>query len=304
MLSLPRLVRIRRIGRFRLVGWMQEHATAPRDAITAWAAVAISWSLRGLALFVLLGALGLHTSFVLALAFLCASSASAVLPIAPAGAVTQAGAGAAILVAAGMHPDEALAFGVAAQGLVIAAGAVCVVAIGSLARRGPRPARVRPVALRRLDARCEDAAVRKVNILSPEFEQAWERDGYKPPLGGARQAAGRGEDRRLALRAARRREDVPVPLPPLHGGVGDRRRRHADAARAGRRARVAARRRRLLPGRTRTAATSCAARARCCMLSASQQIEAIEYPDSGKIGVRPPRKIFRIDETADYFEGE
>ena len=32
VLALPRLVRIRRIGRFRLVGWMKEHAAAPRDA--------------------------------------------------------------------------------------------------------------------------------------------------------------------------------------------------------------------------------------------------------------------------------
>ena len=44
-----------------------------------------------------------HRTFVLpplALAFLCASAASAALPIAPAGAATQAGAGAAILIAA------------------------------------------------------------------------------------------------------------------------------------------------------------------------------------------------------------
>ena len=81
---------------------------------------------------------------MLALAFLCASSASAVLPIAPAGAVTQAGAGAAILVAAGMHPDEAIAFGVAAQGLVIAAGAVCVAVMAVWHAEG----RVRPLFVR------------------------------------------------------------------------------------------------------------------------------------------------------------
>jgi uncharacterized membrane protein YbhN (UPF0104 family) len=131
VLALPRLARIRRLSRFRLAAWMNEHATGPRDAVAAWVAVAVSWNLRAVALFVLLGALGLHMSFVLALAFLCVSSASAVLPIAPAGAVTQAGAGAAILVASGMHPDEALAFGVAAQGLVIAAGAVCVAALAA-----------------------------------------------------------------------------------------------------------------------------------------------------------------------------
>ncbi len=147
VLGLPRLVRMQRLARFRLACWAAEHATAPRDAVAAWAAVAVSWSLRGLALFVLLAALGLRTSFALALAFLCASSASAVLPIAPAGAVTQAGAGAAILVAAGMKADEAIAFGVAAQGLVMAAGAVYVAALAAWhaqGRFGPVRARAAP----------------------------------------------------------------------------------------------------------------------------------------------------------------
>lgn len=128
ILALPRLARARRLARFRLARWVGEHSTSPRDAAAAWVAVAASWTLRGLAIFVLLAALGLGTNFALALAFLCASSASAVLPVAPAGAATQAGAGAAILVAAGVHVDEAIAFGVAAQALVILAGAVCVVA--------------------------------------------------------------------------------------------------------------------------------------------------------------------------------
>jgi uncharacterized membrane protein YbhN (UPF0104 family) len=147
VLALPRLARLRWLARFRIAHWMGEHATSPRDAVAAWAAVAVSWSLRGLALFVLLGALGLRTSFALALAFLCASSASAVLPIAPAGAATQAGAGAAILVAAGMQVDEAIAFGVAAQGLVMAAGAVYVAALAAWhaqGRFGPLRARTAP----------------------------------------------------------------------------------------------------------------------------------------------------------------
>ena len=144
VLTLPRLVSLRPLVRFRLARWLAENATPRRDAVTAWAAVAVSWSLRGLALFVLLAALGLRTSFVLALAFLCASSASAVLPIAPAGAATQAGAGAAILVASGMKADEAIAFGLAAQGLVIAAGALCVAAMAA----GHAHGRLRPLLAR------------------------------------------------------------------------------------------------------------------------------------------------------------
>src|SRR5437879_5029594 len=99
-------------------------------------AVATSWLLRSLATFVLLAALGLGTDFALALAFVCAASASAVLPVAPAGAAMQAGAGAAILVASGMHAEEAVAFGIAAQALVIAVGAMFVLALGAWHAQG------------------------------------------------------------------------------------------------------------------------------------------------------------------------
>jgi uncharacterized cupin superfamily protein len=40
------------------------------------------------------------------------------------------------------------------------------------------------------------------------------------------------------------------------------------------------------------------------ILSASQAPESIEYPDSGKVGVRPPGKIFRMGDATDYWEGE
>jgi len=129
VLSLPRLARVERLQRFRLARWIGENATSPREAAWAWMAVATSWLLRSLATFVLLAALGLGSDFALALAFVCSASASAVLPVAPAGAAMQAGAGAAILVASGMHAEQAVAFGIAAQALVIAAGAACVLAL-------------------------------------------------------------------------------------------------------------------------------------------------------------------------------
>ena len=40
------------------------------------------------------------------------------------------------------------------------------------------------------------------------------------------------------------------------------------------------------------------------LLSASRPLEAIEYPDSGKLGVRPPGRIFRHADAAEYWEGE
>ncbi len=102
----------------------------PRSASQAWFLISISWALRGLAVFVLFNALSVGASFPLALAFLCASAASAALPIAPAGAATQAGAGAAILIIGGVPKADAFAFAVAAQGMVILVGAALVGAAG------------------------------------------------------------------------------------------------------------------------------------------------------------------------------
>ena len=101
-----------------------------RDAWKATVFVLFSWLIRAAALLLLLGALGFGLSFPLALLFLCAAAASGALPVAPAGAATQAGAGAAVLVAGGLSTTQAIAFAVAAQVLVILAGAaVCLFAL-------------------------------------------------------------------------------------------------------------------------------------------------------------------------------
>ena len=128
VIGLPRVSRIGRLDRFRLARWLREHSTCPREATKAWLLVSASWSLRAVALFVLLAALGVGWSFTLALLFLCATAASTALPIAPAGAATQAGAGAAILAIAGVHTSHAIAFAISAQALVIVVGGAVVVA--------------------------------------------------------------------------------------------------------------------------------------------------------------------------------
>jgi Lysylphosphatidylglycerol synthase TM region len=130
VLFLPRLARLGWVARFKLGRWIQDHCACARTASQAWALISVSWALRGLAVFVLLNALAVGGSFPLALAFLCASAASAALPIAPAGAATQAGAGAAILIISGIPKADAVAFSVAAQAMVILAGAACVAAAG------------------------------------------------------------------------------------------------------------------------------------------------------------------------------
>ena len=124
--SLPRLARVGWIARFKVGQWLQQHCACRRSAWHAWLLISVSWAF---AVFVLLQALSVGASFPLALAFLCASAASAALPIAPVGAATQAGAGAAILIVSGVPKADAVAFALAAQGLIIVAGAaVCAVA--------------------------------------------------------------------------------------------------------------------------------------------------------------------------------
>ena len=134
---LPRFVGRERVSRFRAGRWLASHAHDTSEAWAAWLLISVSWSLRGTAVFLLLNAVSLHSSFPLALAFLCASAASAALPIAPAGAATQAGAGAAILALSGVGTADAIAFSVAAQALVIVTGAavILLVAAGHLVRR-------------------------------------------------------------------------------------------------------------------------------------------------------------------------
>jgi len=128
---LPRIARLRFVARWRIGRWIGEHTHCTKEAWAAWLLISVSWSLRGLAVFLLLNALSMPGSYVLALAFLVASAASAALPIAPAGAATQAGAGAAILALGGVGTSHAVAFSIAAQALVIVTGAAVMLLIAS-----------------------------------------------------------------------------------------------------------------------------------------------------------------------------
>ncbi|HEY2072622.1 MAG TPA: lysylphosphatidylglycerol synthase domain-containing protein, partial [Gaiellaceae bacterium] len=113
--SLPSIAGRKFVMRFRIGRWLASNTHCNRRAAAALVFISVSWALRATAVFLLLDALSMRSSFPLALAFLCASAASAALPIAPAGAATQAGAGSAILIASGVHAGDAIAFSVAAQ---------------------------------------------------------------------------------------------------------------------------------------------------------------------------------------------
>jgi hypothetical protein len=88
--------------------------------------VSTCWLVRAIAVYLLLGTLGIGFSAPLALLFLCAGAAAAALPIGPAGAATQIGAGAAALIASGVGASEALAVAVSVATLGVLSGAVVV----------------------------------------------------------------------------------------------------------------------------------------------------------------------------------
>src|SRR4029077_9322408 len=96
--------------------------TSIRGATEAWALVSACWLIRAVAIFLLLGTLGIGFSFPLALLFLCAGAAAAALPIGPAGAATQAGASGAALVATGIAASQALSVAISVGALGVLSG--------------------------------------------------------------------------------------------------------------------------------------------------------------------------------------
>jgi lysylphosphatidylglycerol synthase-like protein len=133
---LPRVMNCSRVIRFRLAGWLHARAPSVREAAKATVLVHASWLVRAVGVLLLLGGLGLGLSLPLAMLFLCAGAASAALPVGPAGAATQAGGGAIILVASGVAAKAAIDFALATQALAVMAGAAVV--LGTLMWHGSR----------------------------------------------------------------------------------------------------------------------------------------------------------------------
>jgi uncharacterized membrane protein YbhN (UPF0104 family) len=130
ILAVPRLAASDRALRFRIGRWLSPRTTSVRRASEAWALVSACWLVRAVALFMLLGTLGVGFSFALALLLLSAGAAAAALPVGPAGAATQVGAGAATLIASGVGASQALAVTVAVGALgVLSGAAILLVAV-------------------------------------------------------------------------------------------------------------------------------------------------------------------------------
>jgi Lysylphosphatidylglycerol synthase TM region len=135
IVALPRLAASRRALRFRLGRWLSPRTTSLRRASEAWALVSACWLVRAVAVYLLLGTLGIGFSVALALLFLCAGAAAAALPIGPAGAATQVGASTTALIASGVGASEALAATVSIAALGVLSGAA-VVSVAAAWRTG------------------------------------------------------------------------------------------------------------------------------------------------------------------------
>ena len=240
---------------------MSENATPPRDAVTAWAAVAVSWTLRGLALFVLLGALGLHDEL----------RARARVPLRLVGlcrAPDRTGGRGYAGRRRRCNPRrvrDARRRGDRVRGRCAGSRDRGRRGLprgdGGLARARPRPAAVRTVARRRRMRGCARA---QGEPPRPRVRSLLGSRGLQLARSRRRRSDRRRADRRLALRARRGRTDLSVPPPPRDGGVADRRLGLADRAHAGRRARAASRRRASASRRGPRARIRFVGRGRCC----------------------------------------
>jgi len=100
-----------------------------REAVAAWLFLLGCWTSRALGSTLLLAALGVGFSPTLALVVLCLSAAAALIPIASGGAIANVGATAAVLLALGVHKDQAINFGLA-SGLLLCATAATAAVVG------------------------------------------------------------------------------------------------------------------------------------------------------------------------------
>jgi uncharacterized membrane protein YbhN (UPF0104 family) len=110
-----------------------------RDAIVAWFYLLACWSARAFGSAAILSSLGLSFSPQAALTVICLSAAAGIIPITSGGAVVNAGAAAAILLAFGVAKDAAIDFSLA-SGLLLVISAVAASLCGVLATAAVRRA--------------------------------------------------------------------------------------------------------------------------------------------------------------------
>ncbi len=133
-----RLMRVPGLSRSRRLRALGEHvarhmtSAGRKDAMVAWCYLFACWSSRAFGSAALLSALGFSFSPQVALAVICLSAAASVIPITSGGAVVNAGAAAAILLAMGVGKNIAINFSLA-SGLLLVTSAVAASICGVLA---------------------------------------------------------------------------------------------------------------------------------------------------------------------------
>ena len=145
--------------------------------------------------------------------------------------------------------------------------------------------------------------MRRVNLFAPEFGDSSERDGYRwrvarigTAVGSERVGASLYElpdgERTFPYHLHHGMEEwllVVSGTPTLRSPEGERELRAGDVVC-------------FPPGPE--GAHQVRGSGTVLLLSANRSPETVEYPDSGKVGMRPPRMVFRADDAADYWEGE
>ena len=98
-----------------------------REQITTWFFLLGCWSSRAFSSTLLLAALGVGFSPRIALVVLCLAAAAALIPIASGGAIANVSTTAAVLLALGVHKEQAINFGLASGMLLCLTASVAAV---------------------------------------------------------------------------------------------------------------------------------------------------------------------------------
>jgi hypothetical protein len=145
LVRLPFVTRRARLA--SLAARVPNHSGAKsRDAFHAWLFLVGCWSSRAVGSMLLLAALGAGFSPALTLVVLCLAAAASLIPITSGGAVANVGTTAAVLLALGVHREQAINFGLA-SGLLLCTSAAAAAIIGFLSAIAARrlPALVRSI---------------------------------------------------------------------------------------------------------------------------------------------------------------
>jgi hypothetical protein len=128
LVTVPFVARRARLS--RLARRVAEHpGGTTRDAILAWLFLLGCWTTRASGSMLLLAALGAGFSPTLALVVLCLAAAASLIPVTSGGVIANVGATAAVLLALGVHRQEAINFGLA-SGLLLCTTAAAAAVVG------------------------------------------------------------------------------------------------------------------------------------------------------------------------------